>query len=300
MKLADYDSFPDRLPILVENSIFLYPFMIAPIFIGDEQNINAVEYAIDNNKLITIAVSKNTKEKKTNEFYNVAVVGNIMRKITLPDGRIKILFQGLEKVEIKEIVNGSPLMGIVDILQNEEYDETKTPAILEILKSTINKLSKLNTKFPIDLIKTIEESTEPVRIADLVSSVIQISNEEAYNLFKEKNINTRLLHIIDHIKKEIENFKLKNEINKQVNVKLDKHQKEFYLKEQLRTIQKELGTDNAKEKEIAAFKKQLKKLKPSMPKLGFKEVKKQIEKLNRLHPDSGDASTIQTYIEQIL
>ncbi len=300
MKLADYDSFPDRLPILVENSIFLYPFMIAPIFIGDEQNINAVEYAIDNNKLITIAVSKNTKEKKTNEFYNVAVVGNIMRKITLPDGRINILFQGLEKVEIKEIVNGSPLMGIVDILQNEEYDETKTPAILEILKSTINKFSKLNTKFPIDLIKTIEESTEPVRIADLVSSVIQISNEEAYNLFKEKNINTRLLHIIDHIKKEIENFKLKNEINKQVNVKLDKHQKEFYLKEQLRTIQKELGTDNAKEKEIAAFKKQLKKLKPSMPKLGFKEVKKQIEKLNRLHPDSGDASTIQTYIEQVL
>ena len=300
MKLADYDSFPDRLPILIEDSIFLYPFMIAPIFISDEQNINAVEYAINNNKLITIAVSKNTKDKKTNEFYNVAVVGNIMRKITLPDGRVKVLFQGLEKVEIKEIVNGSPLMGIVDILKNDEYDDTKTPAILDILKANINKLSKLNPKFPIDLIKTIEESTEPVRIADLVSSVIQITNEEAYSLFKEKNINDRLLHIIDHIKKEIETFKLKNEINKQVNVKLDKHQKDFYLKEQLRTIQKELGTDNAKEKEIASFTKRLKKLKPYMPKLGFKEVKKQIEKLNRLHPDSGDASTIQTYIEQIL
>jgi len=94
MKLTDYDSFPDRLPILVEDSIFLYPFMIAPIFISDEQNINAVEYAITNNKLITVAVSKNTKDKKTNEFFNVAVVGNIMRKITLPDGRVKVLFQG--------------------------------------------------------------------------------------------------------------------------------------------------------------------------------------------------------------
>jgi len=300
MKLTDYDSFPDRLPILVENSIFLYPFMIAPIFIGDEQNINAVEYAINNNKLITIAVSKNTIDKKTNEFYNVAVVGNIMRKITLPDGRVKVLFQGLEKVEIKEIVNGSPLMGIVDILQNDKYDESKTPAILDILKTNINKLSKLNTKFPIDLIKTIEESVEPVRIADLVSSVIQITNEDAYTLFKEKNINTRLLGIIDHIKKEIETFKLKNEINKKVNTKLDKHQKDYYLKEQLRAIQKELGSDDKKEKEILAFKKQLKKMKPFMPKLGFKEVKKQIEKLSRLHPDSGDASTIQTYIEQVL
>jgi ATP-dependent Lon protease len=300
MKLTDYDSFPDRLPILVEDSIFLYPFMIAPIFISDEQNINAVEYAIEHNKLITVAVSKNTKDKKSNEFYNVAVVGNIMRKITLPDGRVKVLFQGLEKVEIQEIVNGSPLMGIVDILQNDAYDLTKTPAILDILKANINKLSNLNPKFPIDLIKTIEESTEPVRIADLVSSVIQISNEDAYELFKEKDINKRLLGIIDNIKKEIEAFKLKNEINKKVNVKLDKHQKDYYLKEQLRAIQSELGTDDAKEKEILAFRKQLKKLKPFMPKPGFKEVKKQIDKLSRLHPDSGDASTVQTYIEQIL
>jgi ATP-dependent Lon protease len=300
MKLTDYDSFPDRLPILVEESIFLYPFMIAPIFISDEQNINAVEYAITNNKLITVAVSKATTDKKSNEFYNVAVVGNIMRKITLPDGRVKVLFQGLEKVEIKEIVNGSPLMGIVDILVNEEYDQTKTPAILDILKSNITKLSKLNIKFPMDLIKTIEESTDPVRIADLVSSVMQISNEDAYTLFKENNINTRLLGIIDHIKKEIENYKLKNEINQKVNQKLDKHQKDFYLKEQLRTIQKELGTDDAREKEILAFLKKLKKLKPYMPKLAFKEVKKQIDKLSRMHPDSGDASTIQTYIEQVL
>lgn len=300
MKLTDYDSFPDRLPILVEESIFLYPFMIAPIFISDEQNINAVEYAINNNKLITVAVSKNSKDKKANEFYNVAVVGNIMRKITLPDGRVKVLFQGLEKVEIKEIVNGSPLMGIVDILKNGEHDESKTPAILDVLKTNIDKLSKLNPKFPIDLIKTIEESTDPVRIADLVSSVIQITNEDAYVLFKEQDINKRLLGIIDHIKKEIEAFKLKNEINKKVNVKLDKHQKDYYLKEQLRAIQSELGTDNAKEKEILAFKKQLKKLKPFMPKPGYKEVKKQIDKLSRLHPDSGDASTVQTYIEQVL
>lgn len=300
MKLTDYDNFPDRLPILVEQSIFLYPFMIAPIFISDEQNINAIEYAMSNNKLITVAVSKNTSDKKSSEFYNVAVVGNIMRKITLPDGKVKVLFQGLERVEIKEIVNGSPLMGIVDILQKDEHDQTKTAAILDILKINIDKLSKINTKFPIDLIKTIEQSGDPVRTADLVSSVLQITNDEAYTLFKEKDINVRLLGIIDHIKKEIENYKLKNEINKKVNTKLDKHQKDYYLKEQLRTIQKELGADDTKEKEILSFRKQLKKMKPFMPKLGFKEVRKQIDKLSRLHPDSGDFSTIQTYIEQVL
>ena len=300
MQLKDYDSFPDRLPILIEKSIFLYPFMIAPIFISDEQNIHAIEYAIDNNKLITVAVSKVTKDKNSNEFYNVAVVGNIMRKITLPDGRIKILFQGLEKVEIKEIVNGSPLLGIVDVLKTNPYKKEEISAILDILKSSVDKLSKLNTKFPVDLIKTIDESLDPVRIADLISSVLQISNDDAYNLFKEIDIDKRLLGIIEHIKKECDNFKLKNEINKKVNVKLDKHQKDYYLKEQLKTIHKELGTDNSRDKEIIQFKKQLKKLKPFMPKLGYKETKKQIEKLSRIHPDSGDAATLQTYVESVL
>ncbi len=300
MQLKDYDGFPDRLPILIEGNMFLYPFMIAPIFIDDEQNIHAVEYAMTNNKLITVAVSKKATEEDTNEFYNVAVVGNIMRKITLPDGRVKVLFQGLEKVQIKEVVNGSPLMGIVDLLKNEEYDEAKIHAVIDILRSNIDKLSKLNSKFPVDLIKTIEQNGDPVRIADLVSSVLRISNDEAYEMFKETDVEKRLLKIIDVVKKEIEEFKLKNEINAKVNSKLDKHQKDYFLKEQLRAIQKELGQDNTREKEIQGFRKELKKLKPFMPKEGFKEVKKQIEKLSRMHPDSADASTLQTYIEQVL
>jgi ATP-dependent Lon protease len=300
MQLKDYDGFPDRLPILVEENMFLYPFMIAPIFIDDEQNIHAVEYAMTNNKLITVAVSKKATEEDTNEFYNVAVVGNIMRKITLPDGRVKVLFQGLEKVQIKEVVNGSPLMGIVDLLKNEEYDEAKVNAVIDILRVNIDKLSKLNSKFPVDLIKTIEQNGDPVRIADLVSSVLRITNDEAYDMFKETNVEKRLLKIIDIVKKEMEEFKLKNEINAKVNSKLDKHQKDYFLKEQLRAIQKELGQDNTREKEIQGFKKELKKLKPFMPKEGYKEVKKQIEKLSRMHPDSADASTLQTYIEQVL
>lgn len=300
MDLKDYDSFPDTLPILIEESMFLYPFMIAPIFIDDEENISAIEYAMTNNKLITIAVAKKGTEEDTSEFYNVGVVGNIMRKITLPDGRVKVLFQGLEKVQIQEVIEGTPLMGIVDLLKNGAYNEVKINAVLDVLRSYIDKLSKLNTKFPVDLIKTIEQNVDPVRIADLVSSVLKMSNDEAYRLFKETDIEKRLLGIIDVIKKEIQEYKLKNEISAKVNTKLDKHQKDFILKEQLRTIQKELGQDNTREKEIASFRKQLKKLKPFMPKAGFKEVKKQIEKLSRMHPDSADASTLQTYIEQVL
>ena len=298
MTLDDYDNFPQRLPILIEDDIFLYPFMIAPIFISDEQNIHCIEYALNNNTLITIAVNSDPSHKKTTkEFYNIAVVGTIMRKITLPDGRIKILFQGLERVKVKEVVNGSPFMAIVDIFPSLDYNKQRVRSILEILKTNVEKLGKLNSKFPIDFIKTIDENEDPTRVADLVSSVITMSNEDAYELFKLQDIEKRLLGIIEFIKKDINNYKLKQEINAKVNSNLDKTQKNYFLREQLRTIQKELGADN--DKEIKAFFKKLKKRKPFMPKLGYKEVKKQIQKLNRLHPDSGDASTIQTYIEQI-
>ena len=302
MQLTDYDQFPDKLPIVIEDDIFLYPFMIAPLFISDEQNTNAINYAIDNNKLITVVVSTPSNEGKrgSTSFYNVGVVGNVMRKVTLPDGRIKVLFQGLAKVVVQEVVSGSPLIAVVDILQSEEYNQSEVEATLNILHKNVKTLSKLNPKFPMDLLKTTEETTDAVRVADLISSVIGMSKEDSYNLFRETDITKRLIGLIEHIKKDIKSFKLQNEINTKVNQKIEKTHKDYFLKEQMKTIQKELGTDNQKEKEIIEFRKQLKQLKPFMPKLGYKETKKQIDKLQRMHPDSGDASILQTFIETVL
>ncbi len=301
MVLNDYDKFPDKLPIIIEDDIFLYPFMIAPLFMGDEQNIKAVNYAIDNNKLITVVVStpSNEGQRGTSSFYNVGVVGNVMRKVTLPDGRIKVLFQGLAKVSIQEVVSGSPLIAVVDILHTDSYDQKEIEATLDILHKNVKILSKLNPKFPVDLLKTTEETKDASRVADLISSVINITKEESYELFKETNVSKRLIALIENIKKEIENFKLQEEITQKVNKKIEKTHKDYFLKEQMKTIQKELGGDNQRDKEIVSFKKKLKKLKPFMPKLGFKETKKQIDKLSRMHPDSGDASILQTYIEQV-
>ncbi|MEA3315121.1 MAG: endopeptidase La [Campylobacterota bacterium] len=299
MSLEDYDKLPDTLPILVEDNMFLYPFMIVPIFVSDELNIKAIDNAMENNKLITVVLSKKTEDKTSREFYNVGVVGSIMRKVELPDNKIKILFQGLEKVIIKEITTQNPLTGLINILEQDEYDEVKVKAIMDILKENIEILSKLNPKFPIDLVKTIDESLEPSRIIDLVSSVLSIDNDKSFLLFKETNIEKRLYDLIDIIKQEIENFKLQSEINKKVNTKLDKAQKDYFLKEQLKTIHKELGHDQNKDEEINQYKDRLEELKPYLPKDGYKEVNNQIDKLSRIHNDSSEANTIQTYIEEV-
>ena len=302
MELENYDKFPQDIPLIIEDEIFLYPFMIAPLFLSNEDNIKAVEYAIENNKLVIVAVSKQGSEDKREKdsFYDVGVVGNIMRKVSLPDGKIKVLFQGLAKGSIKEFNEENSLFANVDILEKKEFNEENIKSVISVLIEQIKKLSRLNSKFPADLIKTIEENDDAVRIADLISSVLKVKKDDAYYLFAQTDIEQRLLDIIEVVKKEIESYKIQKEITQKVNSKIEKTHKDYFLKEQIKAINKELGTDNKKDEEIKSYSKKLKKLKKHMPKDGYKEVKKQIEKLGRMHQDSPDASLLQTYIEQVL
>ena len=302
MELENYDEFPQTIPLIIEDDIFLYPFMIAPLFLSNEENIKAVEYAIEHNKLVVVTVSKHGKEGKreADSFYDVGVVGNIMRKVSLPDGKIKVLFQGLVKGHISEFTKEDSLFAKVDILKSEISNEESIKSVIEVLIDNVKKLSRLNIKFPADLVKTIEENDDATRIADLISSVLKVKKDEAYKLFAQTNIEQRLFDIIEVIKKEIESFKIQKEITQKVNSKIEKTHKDYFLKEQIKAIQKELGSDNQKDAEVKSYKKRLKAKKEFMPKEGYKETKKQIEKLGRMNPDSPDASLLQTYVEQVL
>jgi len=302
MELENYDSFPQNIPLVIEDDVFLYPFMIAPLFLSNETNIKAVEYAIKENTLLMVAVSKPGFEgrRENDSFYDVGVVGNIMRKVTLPDGKIKVLFQGLTKGKIENFDEKNNTFAFVDYLHDEEFSQESVNSIIDVLREQVKKLSKINPKFPVDLIKTVEENNDATRIADLISSVLKIKKDESFKLFSQINVEKRLLDVIETIKKEIESFKIQKEITQKVNSKIEKTHKDYFLKEQIKAIQKELGTDNQKDVEIKAYKKKLKKIKSFMPKDGYKETKKQIEKLSRLHQDSPDSALLQTYVENVL
>jgi ATP-dependent Lon protease len=302
MELENYDEFPQSIPLIIEDEIFLYPFMIAPLFLDSEENIKAVEDAITKNKLVIVSVSKAGLEGKREEdsFYDVGVVGNIMRKVSLPDGKVKVLFQGLAKGRINEFTKDNPVYAGVDLLKDNEYNNEEIKTVISVLVEQVKKLSRINSKFPADLIKTIEENDDATRIADLISSVLKVKKDEAYTLFAQENVEKRLLDIVEVIKKEIESFKIQKEITQKVNSKIEKTHKDYFLKEQIKAINKELGTDNQKDQDIKAYRKKLKKFKDHMPKDGYKETKKQIEKLSRMNQDSPDAALLQTYIEQVL
>ena len=302
MQLSNYAAFPAQLPIVVEEELFLYPFMIAPLFLSDEKMIKSATFAIENNSLLLACTAKPEAEdhKSFGGFYDAGVVGSIIRKIQLPDGRVKVLFQGLAKGKIITPISNDPLTALVDTIHTAPYSEQKVAALLTHLREQTKQYASLINSFAPDLLKTIYENHEPGRIADLISSTIHIKKQEAYKLFTQTNMELRLMRLAELITDEIEAAKIQREIKAKVNDRMDKVNKEYVLKEQLRQIKKELGEDTARTEELADYVKKLEELKPFMPEDGYKETKKQLDKLERMHPDSGDANTIQTYIEYVL
>lgn len=232
-------------------------------FLNNKTNISAVEKAINENKLVIVAVSKDgqeSQERADGQFYDVGVIGNIMRKVSLPDGKIKVLFQGLAKGRISQFKLDNPEVCQVELMETKPYSLESVTSILNILRENVGKLSKINTKFPVDLIKTIDENNDAVRIADLISSVLKVTKSQAYKLFSQTDIEARLVAIIEIIQKEIENFKIQKDITQKVNSKIEKTHKDYFLKEQIKAIQQELGTGNKKDEEVKSYSKRLKNL----------------------------------------
>ena len=306
MQLSNYDTFPSTLPVIVEDELFLYPFMISPIFLIDQQDIDAATAAMENNSLLFVTSSIEGKEgsKTFDNIYEVGVVGSIMRKVDIPDGRVKILFQGLSRAKMIEgySINKDVnyITAKIDIVKPESFNKLKTDALMNILRDKIKKLSSLNSAFPADLVRTIEENDEPYRIADLVSSMLKLDKSIAYKLQIESNIEKRLLSLIDVLSSEIESAKVQREIRSKVHTKMEQTNKEYFLKEQLKEIHQELGTDTQREEEIANFKEKIKALKSHINEDTYSEIEKQLNRFARMHPDSADANILQTYLEWVL
>ena len=302
MQLSDYDAFPTTLPIVVEDELFLYPFMISPIFLTNQKDIDAATDSMENDSLLFVTSSIEGKEgsRDMDAVYKVGVIGSIMRKVHIPDGRVKILFQGLARGNIVQNQEGDFNRAIIDIMEPESYNKLKADALMGILRDKIKNLSALNSSFPADLVRTIEENDEPHRIADLISSMLKLDKSVAYTLYIELNIEKRLLALIDVVNSEIESAKIQREIRTKVHTKIEQTNKEYFLKEQLKEIQQELGMDTQREEEIATFREKVDALKPHMQEDAFKEINKQLNRFARMHPDSADANVLQSYLEWVL
>ncbi|STQ85384.1 endopeptidase La [Helicobacter muridarum] len=288
------------LPVILEDEMFVFPFTIAPIFIADKSNIAAVKIAEDRDNTVFVVCAKNTHKENEAPFYDVGVIGKIMRKVSLPDGRLKILFQGISKGKITEIVNFDPLEAKVSVISYKQYNQHTIQALLAVFLEKVNALAHISQNISPDLLRNIENTDDPNKAVDLVTSTLRLKKEQSYLLFASNDTEDRLMLATQMVIEEIETQKLQKDIKSKVHTKMDQINREFFLKEQLKQIQKELGIDKQRDEEIEQYYAKLEDLKPGMHEDAYKEIKKQIDRLTRAHPDSSDANMVQNYVEWML
>lgn len=294
-------KFPCVIPLVIEEESFMYPFMIAPIFISDNANIRAINKAMEAKENVFVGCAKNQKsDKNSHNFYDVGVISSIMRAVNLPDGRVKILFQGITKGRLLSVQNDDPLEGLVEIIVYKDFDAKKIAAIMKVLLEKMQTLAQISQFFPPDILKSIHENEDPNRAIDLVASILRLKKDQSYELFASDDTEHRLLRLIDFVVEETHTQQLQKEIKNKVHTKMEQTNKEYFLREQLKQIQKELGLDKQRDEEIAAYQKRLAEIKPFINADAHKEIKKQIDRFSKMHQDSSDANLIQNYIEWVL
>jgi ATP-dependent Lon protease len=312
-----FDSLDDtRIPLLSESEKFIYPFMITPIFFSVKDNIVAIDYASDNDLPIFISPykTKETEEELSTgnnkiSSFDAGTVGKVIRKGSLPDGRIKVLFQGLYKARITELskaviedeenIEYSVELVKIKKIENTKNNSSKMNAFRGLLLDKLREYSRYTSLFSMDLISTLEDNKDINRVIEMITNTLKLKQLDEYRMFIERDTEKQLLMLLEAITDQIEIAKIKKDLHTKVNSKVENHNKEFYLKEQLKQIQKELGTDNQRNEEIEKYRQKLEAKKKYIPEDGYKEIKKQLDRLARMHPDSSDANTIMTYIEWV-
>jgi len=294
---------PTSLPILPVRDVVIFPYMILPLFVGRDISIKAIEHAVGVNKMIMLVSQKdvNVEVPSTEDLYTVGTVGTLLRMLKLPDGRLKILVQGISKARITNYIQTDPFyIGEIEkVIDQKQAEMTlEVEALMRNVKELVDKSLTLGKTFLPDIIVLIENIEDPGRLADLVASNLGLKADQAQALLEQTDPVERLKKISEILNREVELLLVQQKIQSDVKGEIDKTQREYFLREQLKAIQRELGEIDEKTEEIMELRKKIEKAR--MPEKVAKEAIKQINRLEKMHPDSAEAGTIRTYVDWLV
>ena len=293
---------PDKLPLLPIRDIVIFPYMILPLFVGRDMSIKAIDDALSGNRLILLVAQKdlNTENPEPKDLYPVGTVGMIMRMLKLPDGRVKVLVQGMSKARIKDFVQTEPyfLVNIEKITEPKDEKLTlEAEALMRNVKEQLEKMITLGKMLLPDIMVIVENIDDPGKLADLVASNLGLKVDIAQEVLEILDPKERLIKVNEIISKELEVLTMQQKIQASARGEIDKSQREYFLREQLKAIQKELGETDERTEEINDLRKKVEEAK--MPEKVLAETEKQLKRLERMHPDAAESAVIRSYIETL-
>jgi len=293
-------AIPDILPLLPVRDIVVFPHMVLPLFVGREMSVKAIEKAVSEHRMVLLATQKTLEVEvpKPEDIYTLGTIGTVMRMLKLSDGRIKILIQGISKARILSFTQSSPYYEVKVEKVIEPTLPKMVPEIEAIIRTVKQQMEKAISfgKFMVpDVIALIENLEDPGRLSDLVVSNLGLKVEAAQEILETIDPVERLRKVSNLLAKELHVMTMQQKIQTEAKGEMDKVQREYFLKEQLKAIQKELGEVDERAKEVEEFRGKIASAK--MPQKVAKEASKQLRRLEQMHPDSAEASTVRTYLE---
>jgi len=292
---------PDVLPVLPLRDIVIFPFMIVPLYVSRDRSIKAVDQALADNRMILLAAQKRQDDEDPgpNDVYTVGTVAIIMRMLKLPDGRIRVLVQGIGRARISSFEEGHPhLQAKIEAIREPEAKEKgalEVEALMRNVKAALEKSANLGKPISPEVIVIATNMEEPGRLADLTASNLDLKVEGAQEILEAVEPVDRLRRVHELVTKELEVLAMQQEISSQAKGEMDRSQREFFLRQQLKAIQAELGEGNELAEEIGSLREKAHKAKMAKPVL--EEVERQLKKLERMHPDSAETATLRNWLD---
>ena len=302
IKNKEKNSNVTSLPLLPLRDVVVFPHSIVPLFVGREKSIAALESAMKEEKGIFMVAQKNAKkdEPAEDDIYRIGTVGIIIQLLRLPDGTVKVLVEGKKRALIKEYMPNEDyfFVHVEEIEEAENRDMVRTEALVRSLNNAFENYVKLSKKVHVEMVGTIAAIDDPSKLADVVASHINLKLEDKQKILEIFDVNERLESIYTLILSEIEILEVEEKIKRRVKKQMEKTQKDYYLNEQMRAIQKEMGEKDEFKNEIIELEKRLKQKKLSEE--ANKKVRQEIKKLQMMAPMSAEATVVRNYIDWIL
>jgi ATP-dependent Lon protease len=294
---------PESLPVLPLRDIVIYPFMIVPLFVSREKSIRAVDEALGENRMIFLVSQRDLdKEEPAGEdLYATGTVAVIMRMLKLPDGRIRILVQGLSRAHVESVEDtGEFLKGRLSALDETGTSERslEVEALVRNVRASMERATNLGKNISPEVMAIVSSLDDAGRLADLAASNLELKVEDAQSVLDIADTTARLRRVNELLNKEIEVLTVQQEINTQARADIDRSQREFFLRQQLKAIQTELGEGNELAEEVAQFREKIEAA--AMPKHAEEEALRQLKKLERMHPDAAETATLRNWMEIML
>jgi ATP-dependent Lon protease len=287
----------ERIPLLPLRDVVVFPHTVIPLFVGRKSSVNAITEAMGRKKYIFLLTQKDEKieDPSYDDLHRVGTVATILQMLKLPDGTIKVLIEGIKRAKVKDFFDAKDYNEVqLEELNIVAEDSQEESAMTRLALESFEEYVKLNKKIPEEVFKVLQEVKDNERFTDVIIANLNLDIEEKQRLLETEKTKDRLERVLGVIQSEIELLDTEKKIQSRVRKQMESNQRDYYLNEQMKSIQKELGQLDD-ENEVEELKAAIEKA--SMPKDVKAKAENELKKLSRMSSQSSDASIIRTYIE---